>query len=114
MASPPFQRLQERVFDIVTNVMGYDAVWSPYGGEASFTARVTFKDPHSDIELSGFPFTPKTQIAEWKKGDLPGLEDLFNSGMEELTVNEVIYSVIHVKGLHDGQTYQAVLERQTV
>ena len=114
MAQPPFTRLQNTVFDIVTKTMGYDASWLPVGsvdGGLPITGKVTFKDPHSDRELSGFAFTPKTHIAEWKSGDFLGLETAFSVGDEQMTVNGITYSVVNVKALYDGLTYQAVLER---
>jgi len=111
MAQPPFTALQSKVFDIVSSTMGYDASWQPVDGGSVVTGRVCFKDPHNDLELSGFPFTPRTQIAEWKAGDFAGLETAFNSGSEQMTVNGVTYAVVHVKALWDGKTYQAVMER---
>lgn len=113
MTPPPFTVLQEKVFDIVTNIMGYDATWTPVDGGSVLSGKVCFKDPHSDLELAGFQFTPKTKIAEWKAGDFAGLETAFNSGLERLVIEGHQYSVIHVKSLWDGKTYQAVMEQIT-
>jgi hypothetical protein len=110
MSLPPFQAFQEKVFDTVTHVMGYDASWTPVSGGSALTARVNFKIPHSDAELAGFAYSPKMIIAEWKKGDLSGLEESFASNNEKITVNDILYNVIHVKAMFDGQTFQAVLE----
>lgn len=110
MAQPPFQRFQEKVFDTVTSVMGYDASWYPVNGGSVLHARVNFKNPHNDADLAGFQYSPKMICAEWKKGDLSGLETAFNVTSEQITVNAIAYNVIHVKATADGQTYQAVLE----
>lgn len=111
MAQPPFTRFQEKVFDIVSSTMGYDAEWIPVDGGSAVTGKVCFKDPHNDIELAGFPFTPRTHIAEWKQGDFAGLEVAFNTGTEQMTINDITYNVVHVKARWDGKTYMAVMER---
>lgn len=110
MSLPPFQRLQEKVFDTVTSIMGYDATWNPLSGGSALTGRVTFKNPHTDQELAGYQFTPTMIIAEWKKGDFAGLETSFKGTGEIMTINGTKYSVCTVKRIADGQVYQAVLE----
>jgi hypothetical protein len=110
MPQPPFQKLQDKVFDTVTKIMGYDASWTPVSGGSAHTARVNFRSPNLKELTSGFQFSPKMIMAEWKKGDFSGLEITFSNHNEHLVINSVTYNVINVKANFDGQTFEAVLE----
>lgn len=110
MAPAPFDALGKQVFDITTSVMGYDASWAPSAGGGAFSAKVHLKSPSRDDELAGFAYNPRYFISEWKENDLPGLDTAFSQSNEKLTVNGRLFDVIHVRALHDGQVFQAILE----
>jgi len=110
MAPAPFDILGQNVFDITTHVMGYAASWTPAAGGGAFTAQAHLKSPSREDELAGFAYNPRYFISEWKEGDFPGLETLYKNSDEVMTVNGKTFNVIHVRALHDGRVYQAILE----
>lgn len=101
-----FDSLQNKAFSIVSDTMGYDAVW----GE--LVARVLFNDPSKKYELAGIDFEPTGYSMEYKEGDFTGLLELVNSGdIAAVTINGASYSVLSVRKEFDGKTYVAQLSK---
>jgi len=111
VAEAPFDRLSKTVFDVTTSVMGYDATWSPAAGGDDLAARVHLKTPTTQEELGDRQYDQRTYICEWKQGDWTGLDMTYRTNSEQVTVNGQSYSVVHVRLLADGQTYQGILQK---
>lgn len=109
----PFDNLQKLGFNVVTQVMGYDATWQPQDGPIQ-SARVLFKDPSEINELAGMEFNPNGFMMEYQEGYFTGLLESCRKGnVEYVTVNDQQYWVKDVKRYYDGKTIRARLERKS-
>lgn len=107
----PFDNLQSLSFGITTQLMGYDASWTPIAGGGEKTARVLFKDPSEVSELAGVEYNPLGFMMEYQQGDFDGLFESARSGdVETVRVNGQDYYVKSVKAFYDGKTLRARLE----
>ncbi len=116
MPSPPvnspFQALQDSVFAITTDIMGFAAEWTPTAGGETYTARVHFKNPTKEARLSGIVFDPDAWQCEYKFGDFPGLKELVDTRgpAEIIEIDGSEYNVVAVATDWDGKTYIAYLK----
>lgn len=111
--SNPFDGFIQKVFDITTNVMGYDATWTPSEeGSEQLTGRVHYREPNHEEMMNGVQFTPFIFVMEYKKGVFDGLQDsVRRGGVESVTINGATHYVRSIKKTADGQTFEAQLEK---
>lgn len=105
-----FDSLKKQAFDVVTNMMGYDATW--LSGSTLFAARVGFKDPSEKQELSGIDsWNPDEPFMEYRIGFFDNLKTRVDTGnLEHVTIAGVGYfAVVEVKSKYDGETFIARL-----
>lgn len=112
-----FDSLKTRVFDTVTDVMGYDAKWtSSESGSLELKARVGYKDPSEKQELSGIDsWNPDQPFMEYRTGFFEGLKQRVDSGNAEFVEITGIgyFAVSEVKTKFDGDTFVARLIKTT-
>lgn len=107
----PFDNLQKLGFNVVSQVMGYDATWHPQNGNPIQRSRVLFKDPSEMAELAGMEFNPMGFMMEYQDGYFTGLMESVRQGnLEYVSVNGQEYWVKDVKQYYDGRTKRARLE----
>ena len=105
-----FDGIQDAAFDVVTNTMGYDAVWEPSDGPVHVSGRVLFNDPSKGKEVGSTEYLPLNYFLEYKEGVFPGLKDAVDESKPEIiVVNGLSYNVTQVKTKYDGKTYIAIL-----
>ena len=105
-----FDSLKTKAFDVVTNVMGYNATW--LSGSITYSARVGFKDPSEKQELSGIDsWNPDEPFMEYRIGFFENLKLKVDSGnLEHVTIEGIGYfAVVEVKTKYDGETFVARL-----
>lgn len=105
-----FDSLKKQAFDVVTNMMGYNATW--LSGSTLFEARVGYKDPSEKQELSGIDsWNPDEPFMEYRVGFFANLKQSVDSGnLEYVTIESVGYfAVVEVKTKYDGETFVARL-----
>jgi len=105
-----FDSLKTKAFDVVTNVMGYNATW--LSGSITYSARVGFKDPSEKQELSGIDsWNPDEPFMEYRIGFFENLKTRVDTGnLEHVTIEGVGYfAVVEVKTKYDGETFVARL-----
>jgi len=105
-----FDSLKIKAFDVVTNVMGYNATW--LSGSITYSARVGFKDPSEKQELSGIDsWNPDEPFMEYRIGFFENLKTRVDTGnLEHVTIEGVGYfAVVEVKTKYDGETFVARL-----
>lgn len=105
-----FDSLKTKAFDVVTNVMGYNATW--LSGSITYSARVGFKDPSEKQELSGIDsWNPDEPFMEYRVGFFENLKTRVDTGnLEHVTIEGVGYfAVVEVKTKYDGETFVARL-----
>lgn len=113
--SNPFDGYIQKMFDVTTNVMGYDASWTPSSVEDAqvMVGRVHYREPNEkEMLANGVQYMPFVFIMEYKVGVFPGLQEDVRMGRSEIvTVNGVQHYVRSVVKTVDGQTFEAQLER---
>lgn len=105
-----FDSLKTKAFDVVTNVMGYNATW--LSGSITYSARVGFKDPSEKQELSGIDsWNPDEPFMEYRIGFFENLKTRVDTGnLEHVTIEGIGYfAVVEVKTKYDGETFVARL-----
>lgn len=106
-----FDGIQERMFDTVGKVYGYDASWTPSAGGEAVTGRVLLKEPTKEYDLNGVPYTPFHRILEWRSGVLDGLFEAIRSKKNEIViVSGKQYYCRNVEADYDGKTFKAQIE----
>ena len=106
-----FDGIQDRMFDTVGKVYGYDATWTPSAGGAEVQGRVLLKEPTKEYDLNGVMFQPAHRILEWRKGVLDGLFEAIRAKQNErVTVNGNEYFCRTAEAAYDGRTYKANIE----
>jgi hypothetical protein len=116
-----FDKLQEVSFDCVTNVMGYNASWSPSSGGATKTGKVLLKNPTEKYGYLGnqeyqLPqFDPLHWVMEYREGVFDGLKAASDARgeLESVTINNQQFFVSAVYSKFDGKTYLATLQPNT-
>lgn len=100
-----FDNLQSIMFDKVTNLFGYDAVWSGNNG------MVGFREPTTTDMINGVEYTPFHRIMEWRAGVFDGLFEAIReaSSTIEVTIDGTVYYVADGAAKYDGKTYRAVI-----
>jgi hypothetical protein len=109
-----FDNMRDSLFDLTTQTFGYDASWTPVGGESpTQTGRVHFRRPtEKDVLTNGVEYMPFVFFMEYKEGVFTGLLDSVRNGvLETVTVNGINHYVRSVGRAYDGETLQAHLER---
>lgn len=111
--SNPFDGYMQKIFDVTTNVMGYDATWTPSTeGSETQTGRVHYREPNHEEIMNGVQYTPFVFVIEYKLGVFDGLQDSVRRGViEQVTVNGATHYVRSVRKTADGQTFEAQLEK---
>lgn len=117
-----FDSLKIQAFNVVTDVMGYDASWTSSESEIILTAKVGFKDPSEKQELSGIDsWNPDQPFMEYRTGFFTGLKEAVDRGLTEYVLitqrnapSEIVgyFSVSEVKTKVDGDTFMARLIRE--
>jgi len=105
-----FDALKRKAFDVVTNVMGYNATWISVS--ITHTAKVGFKDPSEKQELSGIDsWNPDEPFMEYRVGFFENLKSRVDNGyLEHVTIEGIGYfAVVEVKTKYDGETFVARL-----
>ena len=91
-----FDSLKKQAFDVVTDVMGYNATW--LSESITHVAKVGFKDPSEKQELSGISsWNPDEPFMEYRIGFFDNLK----------------IRVVEVKTKYDGETFIARLRHAT-
>lgn len=100
-----FDKLQDRMFDKVTSLFGYEASW----GEN--TGRALLKEPTEKDMINGVSFTPFHRIMEWRSGEFDGLFEAIREAATviEVTIDGNNYYVAEAAAKYDGKTYRAVI-----
>jgi hypothetical protein len=109
-----FDSMRDRLFDLTTTTFGYEASWTPSGGQSpTQTGRVHYRRPtEKDVLTNGVEYMPFVFFMEYKQGVFNGLlESVRAGGTETVTVNGVSHYVRSVGRAYDGETLQAHLER---
>jgi len=109
-----FDSLKKQTFDVITNTMGYNAVW--ISESDTFTARVGYKDPSEKQELSGIDsWNPDEPFMEYRVGFFEDLKARVDAGnLEHVTIEGIGYfAVVDVKTKYDGETFMARLRHTT-
>lgn len=119
-----FDTLKIQAFNVVTDVMGYDAKWISSVSNIELTAKVGFKDPSEKQELSGIDsWNPDQPFMEYHIGFFPGLKESVDTGAAEyITItrkNEPLsivgyFSVSEIKTKVDGDTFMARLVKEVL
>jgi hypothetical protein len=111
----PFDGYLQNAFDVTTNVMGYDAIWTPSLGGEQQTARAHYREPNEkDMIANGVQYLPFVFIMEYKVGVFVGLQESVRNGNTEIVViNGASHYVRSVAKIVDGQTFEAQLEKIT-
>jgi len=110
-----FDSLKKQTFDVITNTMGYNAVW--ISESDTFTARVGYKDPSEKQELSGIDsWHPDEPFMEYRIGFFENLKYRVDNGMPEFVTIEGIgyFAVVEVRTKFDGETFVARLRHATL
>lgn len=115
-----FDNLKATAFNVVTNTMGYEALWYPDADLESepIPAKVLFNDPAKPETVGDRSFDNDRTTIEFKEGDWPGLKNSVDRKRPELIFVKgdyyYIYQIIGEKGsARDGETYTAILEKAT-
>lgn len=109
----PFDALRDQTFDQTTNVFGYDCIWNATDGGTSFSGKVHFKNPTSELRMVGVEYDEEDWTMEYKEGDFIGLYERVearNDDPELVTIDGNLYYVKKIKKIHDGATYIAALK----
>lgn len=119
-----FDSLKTKAFDVVTNVMGYNATW--LSGSITYSARVGFKDPSEKQELSGIDsWNPDEPFMEYRIGFFENLKTRVDTGnLEHVTIYDKdpvtgiefvkgYFAVVKVTTAYDGETFIARLRHAT-
>ncbi|MBV7529031.1 hypothetical protein [Chitinophaga sp. sic0106] len=106
-----FDNLQQHTQAVVTQVMGYDASWTPLIGGGPFTARVLMNKPTQEQEVGDQKITSERIGMEYFAGDFPGLyESLEDREPEVIIINGISYLASIGEKKFDGKTIKLYLE----
>lgn len=110
-----FDGLQRQAFSIVTNTMGYDAIWTPSDESPQQTARVLFKENsvkgrydvnYPKNEMDHRDYDPEVIRIEYHLGSFTGLKEAVDQKQDEkITINSVDYYASKVVGSVDGKNF---------
>ena len=109
-----FDSLKKQAFDVVTDVMGYNATW--LSESITHVGKVGFKDPSEKQELSGISsWNPDEPFMEYRIGFFENLKTRVDNGnLEHVTIEGIGYfAVVEVKTKYDGETFIARLRHAT-
>ena len=107
-----FDGIQKQAFTIVSNTMGYNAVWVPSNSEVSQTARILFKDATETAKLLQIEYDPERAIMEYYVGSFTGLKPLVDAKSDEyLTISTIQYLVDDIEVKEDGKTFLAHIRK---
>lgn len=119
MASNQFDSLSSKVFDVCSNVMGYDASWTPSTGGSTLSARVLFGEPTMDDKLGeyGDNYTLRTFFMEYYLGSFTSLFEVVQKDYEEvvlITIDDIqrTFYVVNEECKYDGRTYRVRLNER--
>lgn len=106
-----FDGLQATVQNIITNAMGYDAVWMPSAGGSPITGRVLFNIPTIKSPIESQEYQVDASKMEYLSPAFPGLfEAVQGLSVERITIEGTIYSASNARKLFDGKTIVIDLE----
>lgn len=109
-----FDLLKTKPFDAVTQLMGYDAVWTNSVSAEVLTARIAYKDPSEKQELSGIDsWNPSEPFMEYRSSFFSGLKELTDSNVfQKVTIDgKGVFYVREVQTKFDGDTFVARLAK---
>lgn len=105
-----FDGVFDTAFDVVTNTMGYDALWFPSSGGSPIPGRVLFNDPAGKSKVGDTEYRAQDPEIEYKEGVFPGLKAAVDqSTLERIEVNGRVFHVTQVNPKYDGKNYVAIL-----
>lgn len=111
MADDLFDDLKAVTHDVVTNVMGVTAYFTPSAGGPEQQNDVLYNDPTTVEKLGDIEYMPTNYFAEYRAPFFPELEPSVKAGGNEfLKIKGVDYYVQKVKRMFDGDTFIAILE----
>lgn len=101
-----FARLQNRMFDTVSFIMGVDATWTPIDGSPAETGKVLVREPTHKDRMNGVEYAPFIRFLEYRQGFFPGLVDAVRSGELETIVTDDgrEFIVKDICAVYDGKT----------
>lgn len=106
-----FDGIQDMMFDVVTEVYGYQASWTPSAGGAAITGPCLLKEPTKDYDMNGVAYTPFHRIMEYRQGYFSGLFEAVRAKSDEtVIIKGKSYYVRNVQAAYDGKTYRAEIE----
>lgn len=111
----PFDTLKIKTFDVITQTMGYDAVWTNSVSSEVLTSRIGYKDPSEKQELSGIDsWNPSEPFMEYRIGFFSGLKELTDSNVfQKVTIDtKGVFYVREVQTKFDGDTFVARLAKE--
>ncbi|MDI3319986.1 head-tail joining protein [Pinibacter soli] len=108
-----FDGLQRAAQNVVTNAMGYDALWTPSTGGETLTARVLFNKPTQKENVSDDDYLAIRPRMEYFSGDFPGLLDSVRDNNNEMVIiSDISYVAFRGEMKFDGKTIIIYLEQQ--
>lgn len=118
MSENIFDDLKANTFDVITQTMGYDAVWYHESiEEEGIKARVLFNDPSEKEEVAEHDYSYARPTIEYRKGVWNELKAATDRKQNTVVyVKQRYYYVLKVIGIKgtdsavDGETYKAVLQ----
>lgn len=113
-----FDGLKNNAFDITTNIIGYDASWTPTVEEdveplPTLSAKVHFRKPdEKDVMRDGVEYAPSSYFMEYRVPFFPGLyESVRFGGTEIVTVDGTQYYARQATRVNDGDTILINMEK---
>jgi hypothetical protein len=109
-----FDDMQDGLFDLTTEIFGYDASWTPSTpGSVEQVARVNYRKPNEkDSITNGIVFMPLVYFIEYKEGVFPELKTLVDNGSDEIIIIKGAQHIVRsVQRMYDGKTFHAHAER---
>lgn len=106
-----FDTYKNNMYDITTNVMGYNAVWVNSQTLEENTAIVHFKQPTESEILEGINYIEGQPIMEYRAPFFEGLKELADDAVDEEVIIESkgVFWVRQVVKNYDGDTFLAIL-----
>lgn len=111
----PFDAAQKAAFNTVVNLMGYDAVWTPFASPSiPVNARVGKREPtEKEVLEMSIENSRKMYFMEYQDGFFTGLfESVANGNDETVEIDLETYYIQKITAVYDGLTYRALLQKQ--
>ena len=100
-----FDSLQAQAYGVVSNTMGYDAVWQPLAGGDPITGRVLLNKPTQKQNITDEEYDAISPKMEYYDGQFPGLlQSIRDNNSEPLTINGVLFYTLRAELKFDGKS----------